>query len=119
MRLNEKHEVQRNEAFGGLCERECFDLKYYSHFRNVQDETKLSNLEADDAIFQRDFLDECSTDEPTGCWSLQKKADSRRVAMIRHNVWKGYAAYHYLGTRVHGSLYVGDGVKNANFCFTV
>lgn len=35
MRLNEKHEVQRNEAFGGLDAKECFKLQYYSHFRNV------------------------------------------------------------------------------------
>lgn len=70
MRLNENHEVQRNEAFCGLNKDECFDLKYYSHFRNVQNEAKLQSLEADDAIFQRNFLDDCSSDKPTGSWSL-------------------------------------------------
>ena len=40
------------------------------HFRNAQDETKQQNLEADDAIFQRDFLDDVESDKPKGCWSL-------------------------------------------------
>ena len=62
MKLNSKHEVQRNEAFMGLEGSECFNLTFYSHFRNVQDETKKTNLEADDAIFQRDFLDNVDTD---------------------------------------------------------
>lgn len=35
MKLNQKHELQRNEGFLGLPMSECFDLKFYSHFRNV------------------------------------------------------------------------------------
>lgn len=58
MKLTVSHEVHRNEAFTGLNEKECFDLKYYSHFRNVLDSTKRDALENDDAIFQRDFLDD-------------------------------------------------------------
>ena len=37
MKLTPKHEVHRNEAFGGLNDSECFKLEHYSHFRNVQD----------------------------------------------------------------------------------
>ena len=70
MKLNHKHEVQRNEAFLGLPKNECFDLKCYSHFRNVQDEKKRANLEADDAIFNRAFLDDVEGDLPHGCWTL-------------------------------------------------
>jgi radial spoke head protein 9 len=70
MKLTLAHEVQRNEAFRGLPPSECFNLTYYSHFRNVQDQAKKENLEADDAIFQRDFLDEVISDQPTGCWAL-------------------------------------------------
>ena len=70
MRLNEMHEVQRSEAFTGLNKTEGFKLAYYMHFRNAQDETKQQNLEADDAIFQRDFLDDVEADKPKGCWSL-------------------------------------------------
>jgi len=35
VRLNAKHEVQRSEHFNGLPMNEVFDLKCYSHFRNV------------------------------------------------------------------------------------
>ena len=51
MKLTSAHEVERNEAFQGLPANECFDLKFYSHFRNVQDKAKRDQLEADDAIF--------------------------------------------------------------------
>ena len=97
MKLTPQHEVQRNEAFRGLQASECYDLKFYSHFRNVQDTAKKENLEADDAIFQRDFLDEVCSDQPKGCWSLQKVV-SLRIAIVRNNVWKGYTAYHKAGT---------------------
>lgn len=70
MKLTIKHEVQRNEAFNGLTQEEAFRLGSYSHFRNVQDPEKKRSLEADDAIFQRDFLDEVESDKPLGCWSV-------------------------------------------------
>lgn len=35
VKLNAKHEVQRSENFLGLPMSEVFDLKCYSHFRNV------------------------------------------------------------------------------------
>ena len=116
MKLTLAHEVQRNEAFRGLLASECFDLKFYSHFRNVQDPAKKENLEADDAIFHRNFLDEVTSDEPKGCWALQKDT-AGRMAMIRNNIWKGYTAFAKVGSQEHGSVYVGDGVKNENFCF--
>jgi len=40
MRLNEKHEVQRSEAFNGLTSENAFKLGSYMHFRNCQNETK-------------------------------------------------------------------------------
>jgi radial spoke head protein 9 len=70
MKLNQKHEVQRNEAFAGLNSEECFDLKFYSHFRNAQQDLKKAGMEADDAIFNRAFLDDVHSDKPIGCWSL-------------------------------------------------
>ena len=51
LRLNSKHEVQRSENFLGLPPSEVFDLKCYSHFRNVQNKDKKAKLEADDAVF--------------------------------------------------------------------
>lgn len=118
MKLTLAHEVQRNEAFRGLSPSDCFNLACYSHFRNVQDAAKKENLEADDAIFQRDFLDEVHTDLPKGCWALQKD-HSGRMALIRNNIWKGYTAFHRVNTQEHGSIYVGDGCKNENFCFMI
>ena len=84
----------------------------------MQDAAKKENLEADDAIFQRDFLDEVHTDLPKGCWALQKD-HSGRMALIRNNIWKGYTAFHRVNTQEHGSIYVGDGCKNENFCFMI
>ena len=118
MRLNEKHEVQRSEAFNGLTNENAFKLGSYMHFRNCQNETKQGNLESDDAIFQNDFLDDVESDMPKGSWSLQKDG-SGRVAIIRNNVWKGFTAWHRANTQNHGSIYVGDGLKNVNFQFTV
>lgn len=40
MKLNHKHEVQRNEAYLGLSAEENFNITSYSHFRNVQNEEK-------------------------------------------------------------------------------
>ena len=34
VKLNSKHEVQRNEAYIGLPAEENFDIRYFSHFRN-------------------------------------------------------------------------------------
>ena len=57
-RMTQDHEVERNVSFRGLNSEDCFKLNKYSHFRNVQDETKKKKLEDDDAVFQADFLDE-------------------------------------------------------------
>ena len=93
LRLNSKHEVQRSENFLGLPPSEVFDLKCYSHFRNVQNKDKKAKLEADDAVFQRNFLDDVDCDLPVGVWSIQKDG-SKSKAMIRNNLWKGYTAWH-------------------------
>lgn len=58
MRLTESHEVSRNAAFKGLNEKEFCNLKCYSHFRNVQSKVKAQALLQDDAVFQRNFLDD-------------------------------------------------------------
>ena len=70
MKLNYSHEVTRNEAFRGLSNEQLLELKNYSHFRKVHDPVKRQNLEADDAIFNKSFLDDVITDQPQGCWSI-------------------------------------------------
>ena len=74
-------------------------------------------MENDDAIFNRTFLDDVATDLPSGCWSLQRTLAN--TAVIRNNVWRGYTAFHRPCTNEHGGIYVGDGIKNGNFCFMV
>ena len=71
MKLTPQHEVTRNEAFLGLTISEIGSLNNYSHFRNVQTSQKKDLLEADDAIFNKNFLDDVHDDKPVGCWSLQ------------------------------------------------
>jgi hypothetical protein len=41
---------------------QTFDIKNYSHFRNVQNDEKRGNLEAEDAIFNKSFLDDVHVD---------------------------------------------------------
>jgi hypothetical protein len=62
-------------------------------------------------------LDDVHCDLPVGVWSIQNDGSSSK-AMIRNNLWKGYTAWHKANSFDHGALYVGDGLKNDNFCFT-
>lgn len=116
MRLTEQHEVHRNVAFRGLDKNNAFVLSSYSHFRNVQDSEKKSGLLKDDAIFHKDFLDEVHADAPLGCWSIQKDATGR-TAIIRNHMWQGYTHFHQVNSKVYGSVYVGEGIKNADLPF--
>ena len=115
-RLTEDHEVERNVAFRGLSRDRCFSLANYSHFRNCQDDAKKMLLLQDDAVYQPDFLDEVSTDLPSGMWSCQKDATGE-MAIIRNNVWAGFTAYHKAASEDFGCIYVGDGLKNLDLCF--
>jgi radial spoke head protein 9 len=118
IKLTTSHEVARNEAFKGLAPSEAFNLSYYSHFRNVQNPDKKDGLEKDDAIYQRNFLDDVSTDRPpVGCWSIQRDSATSTTAILRNLMWPGSYAYHKAGTRVFGSIYIGDGQKNTDLAF--
>ncbi len=114
--MTTSHEVARNEAFRGLPAADAFTLQSYSHFRNVQSKEKKEGLEKDDAIFQKSFLDEVTADKPNGCWGVQKDS-SGRVAIIRNFLWPGFFAYHKAGSKVYGSVYIGEGLKNSELPF--
>jgi len=73
-------------------------------------------LEADDSIFNKGFLDEAHTDKPRHIWSVQK-SQCLQFSVIRHLVWKGYTAWSKVGSQIHGGVYIGDGLKNNEFCF--
>jgi len=45
--------------------------------------------------------------------------DTGHRSIIRHNAWPGFTAYHMKGTQKHGSIYVGDGLKNDNITFMI
>ena len=106
----------RNEAFRGLPSQDIFKLNSYSHFRNAQQKEKKEALEKEDAIFQKNFLDDIMIDKPNGCWSIQKDSTGT-VAILRNLLWPGYFAYHKANTNTFGSCYIGDGLKNADLCF--
>ena len=97
MKLTYSHEVQRNEAFRGLSNEQLLELENYSHFRKVHDPVKRQNLEADDAIFSKSFLDDVVTDQPQGCWSIQLDSTGQ-IAVIRNNLWRGFTGYHKVNT---------------------
>ena len=118
IKLTTSHEVSRNEAFKGLSASEAFNLAHYSHFRNVQNQEKKEALEKDDAIYQRNFLDDVSADRPpVGCWAIQRDSATSTTAILRNLMWPGSYAYHKAGTRVFGSVYIGDGQKNTDLAF--
>lgn len=120
IKLTTAHEVARNESFKGLSAAEAFTLANYSHFRNVQTKEKKEGLEKDDAIYQRNFLDDVSSDKPPhGCWCIQRDAATGTIAILRNLMWPGSYAYHKAGTRVFGSIYIGDGQKNTDLAFMV
>jgi radial spoke head protein 9 len=114
--LTSAHEVHRNESFQGLSKAETFTLNYYSHFRKVQQKDKREGIEKEDAIFQKNFLDDITLDKPTGVWSIQKDSTGT-VAILRNLHWPGFYAFHKAGTKTFGSCYVGDGLKNADLPF--
>lgn len=114
--MTESHEVERNVAFRGIPRDRCFDLAFYSHFRNVQSDDKKELLLRDDAVFEPSFLDEVSQDLPKGTWSIQKDS-CEQTAIIRNNIWSGYTAYHKAASCDFGGVYVGDGQKNLDFVF--
>lgn len=117
-KLTTAHEVARNEAFKGLALGDAFKLSSYSHFRNVQHKDKKEGLEKDDAIFQKNFLDDVSADKPPqGSWCIQKDAATGTTAILRNLLWPGSYAFHKAGSRAFGSVYIGDGIKNTDLPF--
>jgi radial spoke head protein 9 len=61
-------------------------------------------------------LDDVTVDRPEGVWSIQSDS-SGNVAILRNMIWPGYFAYHKVGTNIFGSVYIGEGLKNADLPF--
>ena len=60
VKLTDRHEVRRNNAFRGLDINEAVNIDNYVYFRSVQDHLKAAALEKDECVFKNDFLDEAS-----------------------------------------------------------
>ena len=97
---------------------EAFNLSNYSHFRNVLQREKKEGIEKDDAVFQRNFLDDVTADRPEGAWCIQSDSTGN-VAILRNMIWPGFFAYHKAGSNTFGSVYIGDGLKNADLPFMI
>ena len=117
-KLTTSHEIARNEAFKGLELEAAMSIASYSHFRNVQLKEKKEGLEKDDAIFQKNFLDDVAADRPPhGSWCVQKDSATGTVAVLRNLMWPGSYAFHKASSKVFGSVYIGDGLKNTDLAF--
>lgn len=114
--MTSKHEVCRNESFKGLKVAEACDLKNYCHFRNVLSEDKRTQLEAPGIAFDDRFLEDISSDCPSGCWNFQL-AVFNKIALGRSLLWPGFNFYHKLNSNKFGSVYIGDGLKNLELQF--
>jgi radial spoke head protein 9 len=115
-RITPAHELTRNKAFEGLARKEVGNIRRYLHFRNVQSTEKRDQLDTDDALFTYDFLDLIEKDVPVGSWSLQVDP-SGNLGTLKNFLWPGFFAFHLAGTSRFGSVYIGEGVKNADLPF--
>lgn len=113
--MTPNHEMRRNHAFAGLGTNEAFDINNYCYFRNVQEINKKRALMTENAIINKDLLEEASDCSTKGSWAIVRSG--KPVAIIRNLDWTGYTAYHKVGTREYGTFYLGDGLKNQELTF--
>jgi len=106
----------KNEAFGGLSKEDALNLNNWQHFRQVEHTEKKELIARQEAIYNHDFLDSISDDEPKQGWSILKDTTGT-VVVLRSQVWPGYYAYHRCHTHIYGGCYMGDGIKNINLPF--
>ena len=66
----------------------------------------------DDCVFNHNFLDGAALAKTKGAWSVQKGSTRGNIAVIRNHEWPGYTMFHKINTKVHGGVYVGDGLKH-------
>jgi radial spoke head protein 9 len=116
--MTPQHELHENRNFYGLDGTSALSHGYWLHFRAPQSSEAKANLEEESVIFNSNFLDNLEADLPKGVWSLQLDHQKKNVN-VRNMLWPGYYAFHRLSSSVFGSVYIGDGVKNADLPFMV
>jgi radial spoke head protein 9 len=110
------HTVLFNEAFRGLSSEQLQDLSNWQHFRQVEIEANKDLIARHEAVYNDNFLDSLSSDEPHKCWSILCDV-TQTVAIVRSQLWPGFYAYHRSNTNVYGSVYIGDGLRNNDLPF--
>ena len=117
-KLTPLKEVRKNEAFRGLKKDQAFKLESYLHFRKPLTKEKKDLNDRDDAIYNNAFLDDLSTDLPSGTWNILRDT-TEQVVIVRSNLWPGFFTYHKVNTPAYGSVYIGTGVKNLDLPFLI
>ncbi|TPX30440.1 hypothetical protein SmJEL517_g05994 [Synchytrium microbalum] len=111
------HELKSNPSFQGLPGSDAGFLTSYQHFRPgfKLDLKTVKDLGAnyDESI---DIFDPISKDQPNGVWSLQQEQGGE-VILLRSLLWPGYTFFHTPTPSKFGSMYCGNGQKNANIGF--
>ena len=116
LKYTPSHTVVENEAFKGLSCENAFDLHYWQHFRQVENEENKDLIARHEAVYNDNFLDCLQSDVPIKCWSVLSDV-TKTVAIVRNQLWPGYYAYHRCNTAIHGSVYIGDGLRNNDLPF--
>ena len=98
--------IRANAGFTGLSRDAAGKLSSYVHLR--ADVRPRSELEKEGVATSLDFLDPVSEDVPAGCWNLKYQQTEDVVFGVSQ--WlPGAVFYHRPGTKLFGSVYVGDG----------
>ncbi|KAG5495225.1 hypothetical protein JKF63_02280 [Porcisia hertigi] len=127
---DERAEVRRNTAFGGLTSKPdgALSLANYYHLRSVNPYRRLV-ARNQNILFTKSSLERLSEhpnldatfeplteDVPTGVWQLRYDAFNK-VVVGRNLRFAGSLFYHVPETSVYGTLYMGDGNININVAF--
>lgn len=108
--------VVPNRSYSGLSAKDSAKLYSYMHFGVATNLPLKSLIERANMDRSIDFMDTIEDDIPKGCWSLQFERGCSQVT-LRSLLWPGYVFFLLPGTTKFGSLYVGNGEKNADLPF--
>lgn len=118
LKLTPEHEFMINKSFKGLEPSQLKDENSYVHFRPILNEDKKQYIEGVDSVFSNDILDAITSDIVKGSWSIQLDP-TKKKANLRNLLWPGFYAVNQSGTNLYGSVYFGDGKKNADLPFMI
>ena len=112
-------EVHVNEAFGGLKFDQLADLSSYMHLRPVRQADKIDMAAREVDICAHDFLDDASLEKPCQGWTIKRDEINPNIVVLRSRLFPGFYAYARANSRIHGGIYIGDGLKNLTLPFMI